>query len=96
MAEISVENDDPETKLLLLHPSSYRLFDGFCHPDWYPPRKKRAYYAAQEEGHRVDEPWKKKVMLKESWVDKCLAAGRFLVSRFPLAVDRHACGLERQ
>lgn len=31
------------------------------------------------EGIETQEEWKRKVMVKESWVERCLKAGRFLV-----------------
>lgn len=80
-AEISIEHEEPETQLLVVHPSSMALFDSYCHPDWYPQRRRREYYETLAEGIEIEGGgvWRRKVMLKEYWLDKCMKAGRFLV-----------------
>jgi hypothetical protein len=64
---------------LILHPSSHHIFDAYCHPDWLTARGRKKYDKYREEHGDEEEEWTRKVLLKESWVWRCIAAGRFLV-----------------
>lgn len=79
-AEMAYIHHEPETQILILSPGTYRLFDAYCHPDWLSAGDRRHYdrnIEKQEEG--FVEEWRRKVLLKESWVAKCIVAGRYLV-----------------
>ncbi|ORY34738.1 hypothetical protein BCR39DRAFT_514237 [Naematelia encephala] len=67
----------PSVSLLILSPKSVRVFDQYCHPIWLSPHSRRVYEHRVVAG-KLDEAWKRKVMLKSWWVKECLAAGMFL------------------
>jgi len=66
---------------LILHPSSHHIFDSYCHPDWLPARSRKKFDKYRQEHGDEEEEWTRKVLLKESWVGKCIEAGRFLVRK---------------
>ncbi|OCF33562.1 hypothetical protein I316_04634 [Kwoniella heveanensis BCC8398] len=77
---ISADHTEKETQLIILSPRSTYLFDMYCHPDWLChedllrfSRKRPKLSKSGEE-----EPWQRKVLLKEMWISRCLEAGRFL------------------
>jgi hypothetical protein len=79
-AEMAYFHQEPESQILILNPGTYRLFDAYCHPDWLSAGDRRHYdKAVEKEGEGYVEEWRRKVLLKEAWVSKCLLAGRFLV-----------------
>jgi hypothetical protein len=43
----------------------------------------------REEHGDEEEEWTRKVLLKESWVGKCIEAGRFLVCPLPTFRSGH-------
>jgi hypothetical protein len=79
MAEAASFHDETETQLLILHPSSYRLFDSYCHPDWLSVKRRKRYDRYVQQHEEEEEDWTRKVLLKEGWVGRCVEAGRFLV-----------------
>ena len=79
MAEAVSFHQEPETQLLILHPSSFRLFDSYCHPDWLSATRRKFYDKYMEQHEDEEEDWTRKVLLKEGWMARCIEAGRFLV-----------------
>jgi len=83
----SVSHSEPETQIIILHPASHHIFDLYCHPNWLTAWRRKEFDTYREEHGDEEEEWTRKVMLKESWVRKCLDAGRFLVCDLLLTTD---------
>jgi hypothetical protein len=84
-AEMGFHHQEPENQILIISPGTYRLYDAYCHPDWLSAGDRRHYdRSIAEAGEDFVEEWRRKVLLKESWVAKCLQAGRFLVCHLPI------------
>lgn len=81
---ISYDHWSETTQIIILSAKSVHIFNTYCHPEWLRPNAKYMYYRAREKaalrGETMEDPWKKKVLLKEWWVQHCLDAGEFLVS----------------
>lgn len=73
---ISNDHTHPNTKIIILHPSSVHIFGQYCHPAWLPVRQRARYLRSVKEG--MEEEWRIKVVLSSTWPRVCDAAGRFL------------------
>lgn len=75
-AETCSEHSEPGVRILVLHDSSTDVFDEYCHPKWLT-LSRRLRYQRLVRGGAVEE-WKRKTMVSDGWVVKCLAARRVL------------------
>lgn len=75
-AIISTDHTDPDTHIIILHPTSIEIFDRYCHPAWLPARQRMAYRRMLRAGG-VEE-WRRKVILTEMWPKLCRVQGRIL------------------
>ncbi|WVF68242.1 hypothetical protein IAT40_003007 [Kwoniella sp. CBS 6097] len=77
---ISADHSEKATQLIILSPRSTYLFDMYCHPDWLPAADRERFRRRQRKLNRMneEEPWQRKVLLKDTWVARCIDAGRFL------------------
>ena len=82
-ARISTRHEDEQTQLLILAPGSVPVFDLYCHPEWLGTRLRKWYHSMRTKGKlAAQESWQSKLILREEWIAKCIAAGRFLVGPF--------------
>lgn len=75
---------------MIISAASPLIFDLYCHPDWLKPTTRRRLEKQREEYgiEEVNPAWQSKVMLKRGWAEKCVAAGRLLVSVLPGAMRK--------
>ncbi|WVQ95795.1 hypothetical protein IAU59_002894 [Kwoniella sp. CBS 9459] len=78
---ISADHTEKATQLIILSPRSTYLFDMYCHPDWLCAEDRERFRRRQSKLRRLgeeEEPWQRKVLLKDMWISRCFDAGRFL------------------
>lgn len=71
---VSTKHDEPDTRILILHPSSIHIFDRYCHPVWLSPEGRKSREEAVRAGEVDEEEWRRKVILTEKWPRLCVTA----------------------